>query len=199
MDRSGCHRLRRTLQFVAVLTQLVQGLVHQQVHVLLHQTRCSLRVTESVDGRVDFAVSRQRNAVLLHVAKLVDHLSQLIVVVGARLGYKSSNNVSDVLSDTIAGPPLGAVSNVLVDAVISVELSERIDEAFPVREVDTHSMANGFPRQVFDIFDRCVAPVGNSPRLVLNAHESREATEVGRRHVEQSGTSAVVIVYAQDE
>ena len=68
-----------------------------------------------------------------------------------------------------------------------------------MREVDTHGAANGFPRQVFDIFDRCVAPIGNGPRLVLNAHESREAIEVGRRHVEQGGTSAVVIVYAQDE
>ena len=29
LNRRGCHRLRRTLQFVAVRSKLVQGLVHQ--------------------------------------------------------------------------------------------------------------------------------------------------------------------------
>ena len=126
-------------------------------------------------------------------------MSQLIVVVGARFGYKSGNNVSDVLGNTIAGPTLGAVGNVLVHAVISVELIQSVTELVLARRIDTYGAQDVVPRQVDGIFDGSIAPVNNGPCSTLDAHAIREVAEVGCRHVQQGGTSAVIIIHGQDE
>ena len=126
-------------------TQLVQSLIHQQVHVLLHQTRCGLRITERVDCRVDLTVSGQWNAVLFHVAQLIDHLSQLVVVVGVVLEHKSTNDVADVLSNSIAGPALRTMRNVVVHAVISVELIQSVQECSLARRADARGVEDVVP------------------------------------------------------
>ena len=199
LHRNSLDGLRRTLQLIALATKVVERVIHEQVHILLDQKRSGLGVTEHVDGLVDLAIRRQRNVVLLHVAQFVDHLRQLLIVVGMLLRHKSVNDIVNVISDVIAAPALRAVRDVVVDAVLSVERRQRVKEVALTRVTDARGTEDLIPRKILSVLSRSVAPVGNGPRQVGVAHLDGLVGEGADRRAEQSRMLTVALILSEDE
>ena len=199
LHRDGLDGLWCTLQLITLATKGVERVVHQQVHVLLDQKRSGLGVTEHVDGLVDLAIRRQRNVVLLHVAQFVDHLRQLLIVVGMLLRHKSVNDIVNVISDVIAAPALRTVRDVVVDAVVGIELSQRVKEVAFTRVIDARGTEDLIPRKILSVLSRSVAPVSDGPCLVGVAHLDGLVGEGADRRADQSRALAVALILSEDE